>query len=237
MSETQGTTSGTTTSVSNYSEEELVALIAKLQKQLEDVRSNKVQCILAEIDLSIGDGEDDGLKEYVNGLQNFLKEKGYFKNKPTGYFGKLTRAALINFQKDSGLDQTGELNAGVRASVKNLKCRKDFLIKKAETESQKKETTGNMGTTTSIALEVKFGNTVKWSTVGYSKEGFKIVWSKNPNPTYPTRNSDKYLYTSDTSASSATLDAFDGTGTYYARVCEYLGGSCGTYSNEITLSL
>ncbi|MBI5078134.1 MAG: peptidoglycan-binding protein [Candidatus Yonathbacteria bacterium] len=235
MSETQGATNYVS-NISSYSEEDLVALITKLQNQLEEIRKNKVQCILAGIDLSIGDGEDDGLKEYVMGLQNFLKEKGYFKNKSTGYFGKLTRAALKNFQKDIGIDQTGELNAGVRASVKNLKCQKDFQIKKAETEYQKKETVGSVGTVTSIALEVN-GNMAKWSTVGYSKEGFKIVWSKNPHPTYPTRNDDKYLYTSDTGSSSATLDAFNGTGTYYARACEYLGGSCGIYSNEITLSL
>ncbi len=224
--------------ISSYSsEEEIIALITKLQKQLEEIRKNKVQCLLAEIDLSIGDGEDDGLKEYVKGLQNFLKEKGYLKAGATGYFGKLTRAALSRFQKDSNLEQTGNLDASVRNSIKNLQCRKDFSIKKGENEYKKKETTSNAGTVTSIALEVKSGNTVKWSTVGYSKEGFKIVWSKNPNPTYPTRNGDNYSYVADPDTSKISLDDFDGAGTYYARVCEYLGGSCGVYSNEITVSL
>lgn len=225
-----------TVNVSNYSEEELVTLIAKLQKQLEEVRKNKVPCVLADIDLSIGDGEDDGLKDHVKGLQNFLKEKGYLKAGATGYFGKLTRAALVNFQKDSSLDQTGELNTSVRAVVKNLKCRKDYFIKKAETKIEAKEASKSAGVVTSITL-ANDGSTAKWSTVGYSKNGFKVVWSKNPGPTYPTRDGDKYTYLSDPNANTATLEAWSGAGTYYARVCEYLGGTCGTYSNEITLSL
>ena len=80
-------------------------------------------------------------------------------------------------------------------------------------------------------------NLVSWKTDGYSKSGFKIVWSKNTAPTYPTRDGDKYIYLSDSSASSTKLEAFNGGGTYYVRVCEYLGGACGVYSNEITLTL
>lgn len=229
----------TTTSVSNvsnYSEEELVALIKKLQNQLEEVRKNKVQCLLAEMDLSLGDGEGDDLKEYVKGLQNFLREKGYLKANATGYFGKLTRTALTNFQRDNNLELTGELNASVRSSIKNLKCRKDFIINKMEAKSQVKEATQGGVVVTSIATEAT-GNTLKWATVGSPKYGFKIVWSKNPNPTYPTRDGDKYIYLSDPNASSTALEAFNGSGTYYVRVCEYLGGSCGLYSNEIAVSL
>lgn len=222
---------------SNTSEEELVALIAKLQKQLEEIRKNKVQCLLADVDLSIGDGEDDGLKEYVKSAQNFLKEKGYLKANATGYFGKFTRTALTNFQRDNNLKQTGELDVPTRNFIKGLKCRKDFFInKKNEVKSQGKDQANTSGAVTSITLEVS-GNTAKWSTVGYSKNGFKIVWSKNPNPTYPTRDGDKFIYTAETTAFSVTLDAFSGSGTYYVKVCEYLGGSCGISSNEVTTSL
>ena len=76
MSNTEATKIYAPSNISSYSEEELVALIKKLQNQLEEVRRDKVQCILADVDLSVGDGEDDGLKEYVRALQNFLKEKG-----------------------------------------------------------------------------------------------------------------------------------------------------------------
>ena len=81
------------------------------------------------------------------------------------------------------------------------------------------------------------GSTVNWTVNGYSKNGFKVVWSKNSGPTYPCRDGDKYNYLSDPSASTSSLDVFNGAGTYYVRVCEYLGGACGVYSNQITVAL
>lgn len=221
---------------SSYSEEELVALIAKLQKQLEEVRKNKTQCILAEVDLSIGDGEGDGLKDHVKALQAFLKEKGYLGVEPTGYFGKLTRAALINYQKNAGLSQSGELNSGVRTAIKNLKCQREYMIKKTEIKQEIKDAVKNTGVVTSITLAAS-GNMVKWTTAGYSKNGFKVVYSKNPNPTYPTRDGDKYIYLAEPGAYKTTLEAFNGSGTYYVRTCEYLGGACGVFSNEVSVSL
>lgn len=81
------------------------------------------------------------------------------------------------------------------------------------------------------------GEKISWSTIGNSDQGFKVVWSKNSGPTYPTRDGDKYHYYSDPAVDSDTLDAFSGSGTYYVRVCEYLGGKCGVYSNQIQLTL
>ena len=68
-------------------------------------------------------------------------------------------------------------------------------------------------------------------------KGVKVVWGMESEPTYPTRDSDTYLYYSDSSVTSAEVDDFDGAGTYYVRVCEYLGGECGVYSNEIEIEL
>lgn len=81
------------------------------------------------------------------------------------------------------------------------------------------------------------GSKIYWTTKGYSSQGFKVVWSKNEGPTYPLRNGDKYHYFTDSDKNSDTLEAFDGAGTYYVRVCEYLGGKCGVYSNQIRISL
>ncbi|MGD9276651.1 MAG: hypothetical protein PVJ67_05745 [Candidatus Pacearchaeota archaeon] len=98
------------------------------------------------------------------------------------------------------------------------------------------ETDDEFYSVTSITLKAE-GNELQWITEGYSKMGFKVVWSRNSSPTYPLRNGDKYHYYSSPSAHEDKLEAFDGEGTYYARVCEYLGGKCGIYSNEVEVYL
>lgn len=97
------------------------------------------------------------------------------------------------------------------------------------------ESTGNVS---SITLKSEGENRVSWTVNGTSPKGFKVVWSKNSNPTYPLRNDqDKYHYFDSPSKRDDTLESFAGSGTYHVRVCEYLGGSCGIYSNEIEISL
>ena len=78
---------------------------------------------------------------------------------------------------------------------------------------------------------------LEWSVDGKSSKGFKVVWSKNSGPTYPCRSGDKYHYLSDSGARSDYVDNLDDNKTYYFRVCEYLGGKCGTYSNEVSIKL
>lgn len=228
---------------SKYTIDQLVSLIEKLQKQLDSLRQNQVQCDIAEISLSLGDGEDLSQKDYVKSLQNLLKEKGFFTyHTATGYFGNITKGALVAFQKANGLEQNGVLDSATRAKIRTLKCQNNYLINKTEVQNKveakvKTEVKSTSGVVSSIQLKSLGANKVYWSTNGYSKNGFKIVWSKYSNPTYPTRDDDQYIYLSESSANSTELNAFDGTGTYYVRVCEYLGGSCGKYSNEIQVSL
>lgn len=81
------------------------------------------------------------------------------------------------------------------------------------------------------------GENVEWSVNGHSKGGFKVVWSKNEGPTYPLRSGDKYHYFTDSSKNSDKLEAFNGDGYYYVRVCEYLNGKCYTYSNQVKMNL
>jgi hypothetical protein len=111
----------------------------------------------------------------------------------------------------------------------NVKLTAPVIVKETEPT-----TSGEVKSLTLVSLG---GASVKWTVNGYSEQGYKVVWSKNSNPTYPTRSGDKYNYLSSPSAVSATVDAFDGAGTYYVRVCEYLGGKCGVYSNQITVDL
>lgn len=238
-----GTTVSTTKDYSSYSIAELEALIVKLQKQLEEMKKGS-ECFVSDRDLSLGDGDQDGLNGDIQRLQDFLREKGYFTvKKSTGYFGKITRASLINFQRDAGIPQSGEFDAGTRAKIQTLRCAKvvrvENKVKNKEvtaTEEKKKETVKPQSVVNMITLSAA-ENALSWTASGYSKSGFKVVWSKNSGPTYPTRSGDKYIYLSDPNVNATTLYAFDGAGTYHARVCEYLGGTCGTYSNEVTISL
>ena len=98
------------------------------------------------------------------------------------------------------------------------------------------EYNNSSGSVVSISLSLEDGE-LSWEAEGYSQYGFKVVWSKNANPEYPLREGDKYHYYSDPEADEDTLEAFDGEGTYYVRVCEYLGGKCGVYSNELQVYL
>lgn len=225
-------------SYSSYSIEELETLIAKLQKQLEEMKKG-AQCFASDKDLSLGDGESEESRDDVRRSQDFLIEKGYLNiKKSTGYFGKITRSSMMNFQKDSGIEQTGELNGATREKIKSLRCKTAVVnnSKKEAVSNEKQNKQETKSAVSKISLSGS-GKSVSWKTDGYSKDGFKIVWSKNTGPTYPTRDGDKYIYFSDPSSSSATLEAFNGEGAYSVRVCEYLGGKCGVYSNEIILGL
>ena len=108
------------------------------------------------------------------------------------------------------------------------------LIKK-EVVKEKETQEDGVGVN-SLSINVS-GNNATWTVDGYSKKGYKLVWSKSSNPTYPTRSGDKYIYISDPDTKSKTIHAFDEAGTYYVRVCEYLSGKCGVYSNQIEVEL
>jgi len=109
-----------------------------------------------------------------------------------------------------------------------------YLTAEKKEEYTKEEVSGGVN---SIWLSGS-GSNISWKTNGTSAKGFKVTWSKNASPTYPTRSGDKYHYFSSPNQSSDTLTAFSGDGTYYVRVCEYLGsGKCGVYSNQITVNL
>ncbi len=228
---------GSVSSYSGYTVEQLEALIVKLQKQLEELRKG-AQCFVSDKNLSIGDGEEDGLAYDIKRLQDFLREKGYFQIKSTGYFGKITRTAVIAFQNAQGITQTGEFDQATREKAHAQFCNKITTANHTKQTAKETKTENNaVSKVTSISLSADTNGKITWVLNGQPTSGFKVVWSKNPGPTYPLRDGDTYLYLTNNSANSATLSAFGGAGTYYVRVCEYLGGVCGTYSNEISVSL
>ena len=67
----------------------------------------KKSTLAFESELSLGDRGRE-----VKLLQNFLKEKGYFKGTlTTEYFGEVTKSSLLAYQADNNLDETGDLDA------------------------------------------------------------------------------------------------------------------------------
>lgn len=90
----------------------------------------------------------------------------------------------------------------------------------------------------SITLSSVGTNALTWTKpADTGANGFKVVYSKSPEPTYPPRATDKAIYV-DVGTTLPWLYAFDGSGTYYVRVCDYkTDGTCGEYSNTATISL
>ena len=101
-----------------------------------------------------------------------------------------------------------------------------------------KEGNSTTSSVNSINLSVqKQDNKAKltWTVDGNSALGFKIAWSHDENPTYPPKKKeDLWNYQSNPGTREFTTDGLSGT--YHFRVCEYLGGSCGKYSNDVSLS-
>lgn len=90
-----------------------------------------------------------------------------------------------------------------------------------------------------LCIKSTGATSVAWTVSNLdTPNGFKVVWSKNSGPTYPTRSGDKYHYDSNESARNFSgLSAFKGEGYYYVRVCRYTGGGCDNYSNQIKVYL
>ena len=65
-------------------------------------------------EMSAGEG-DTGLNVYV--LQTRLQQMGYFTGSRTACFGELTRQAVMDFQRDSGLEVSGAADAATWAAI------------------------------------------------------------------------------------------------------------------------
>lgn len=192
----------------------------------------------------------------VTKLQQFLKNTGdYDYPKVTGYFGPATEAAVQRWQKRMGVVSSGSPDTNgfglvgpmTRAKMackvaKQVQKEEKKEVKEEKKEQKKEEKKDDKDDVESTVTEITLSadedkSKVYWDTDGVSPKGYKVVWSLEENPTYPLGSDDKYIYVTGKGDGSQVLTAFDGAGTYYVRVCEYLGSECGVYSNQVTIVL
>lgn len=167
---------------------------------------------------------DAGSKLTVNGVEITLNE-GLFDTTIPVELGENKLVFVVTSAE--GKSVTKEL----------VVIRKEPVAEAPKTTSTPKPTQKPANTSGSISLSgVKVDNGIKldWSVSNLDvSKGFKVVWSKdNPNPVYPGNN---YAYLDNSGSRSYTFSKKDGK-TYYFRVCQYLGGSCGKYSNSVQVT-
>jgi uncharacterized protein YgiM (DUF1202 family) len=131
---------------------------------------------------------------------------------------------------------------GLLTYLKTAKEVKDYL--KAEIKTEKKtavETIKNEnaqissnGTLSLTAALIDPGKVkLTWTSTADTPKGFKVVVSESANPVYPGND---YHHLTDPTVRQDTWSGL-GNKTYHFRVCQYLGGACGIYSNDVAIQV
>ncbi len=112
-------------------------------------------------------------------------------------------------------------------------------VSKENVVEKTQEVTSEPQTSGSITLEGQLTDPGKvklvWSTSGLdASKGFKVLISESVNPVYP---GNKYHYLSNPSVRQDYWSGLANGKTYHFRVCQYLGGKCGVYSNDIAITV
>lgn len=95
----------------------LLAQISQLQAQLNQTGGNTSACFTKQLMFGMTDAQ-------VTALQGALKGDTsiYPQGLVTGYFGSLTKAAVIKFQAKYGIDQVGQVGPITRVKLNSLYC-------------------------------------------------------------------------------------------------------------------
>ncbi len=80
-------------------------------------------CVILTSTLRVG-SRDSVTGGQVTKLQQFLKEKGYLTDAPTGYYGMFTKGAVQSFQRERALEAVGFVGPATRSVIKSLTCNK-----------------------------------------------------------------------------------------------------------------
>lgn len=142
---TVATTTATTTPATNSTIAGLLAQLAKLTALFNDLKAKLMgtQAEIKELRADIKEGMTDA---DVKTIQELLASDPtiYPKGIITGYFGPMTKEAIMKFQAKNGLEVTGEINAETRAAL-------DIMI-----EARRAEGKFPMGLFLAPGLKMKF---------------------------------------------------------------------------------
>ena len=116
-----------------------------------------------------------------------------------------------------------------------LKIRAKNVVKNKIAEKKNTAPVEHNGSITLSAEESNGNVYLDWSVDGFnSAKGFKVVISEEPNPVYPGNT---YHYHASSEKRADTWTNLASGKTYHFRVCEYLGGECGVYSNDVSVTM
>lgn len=207
------------------------ANFAKLKKGDKSLKERLKGKIILQV-------EKKGEAHYINPKDGSVV---YLKDGKEAY--KLMREKGLGVKdkdlKKLKLKELWEVKKELQEKKKEL-SKEEYLKKKEELQKEKQEylknddSAASTGTISLSASKTDNGVTLNWSLAGMeSDRGFKVVWSKDVNPVYPGSD---YHYLSDDDSRSDTISELTTGNTYHFRVCEYLGGKCGVYSNDVSVS-
>ncbi len=159
-------------------------------------------------------GMTDGVKVLVNGAEVAVSEESFSRGVSLSLGKNVITVKAIN-----EFDKTTEKSIIV------------YKKEKTEEPAEKPVSAGISLNGSVVDGKVK----LSWSLSNMtSSQGFKVVYNESGYPVYP---GDTYHYLTDSGARSDVWTGLKAGKTYYFRVCEYLGGKCGVYSNQVKVTI
>ncbi|MFA6050318.1 MAG: IPT/TIG domain-containing protein [Candidatus Paceibacterota bacterium] len=123
----------------------------------------------------------------VTKLQQFLYSRGYLSVSPTGYFGRMTMAAVRSFQSSQGIIATGFVGPLTRAAITRVSCGTTPPLPTPISISSLSPSSGPVGTTVTIYGSGFFGDNKIFF------DGSSITAQNSPNGTSLTFTVPSYV--------------------------------------------
>ncbi len=143
-------------------------------------------------------------------IQQILSDKGYFKHEVTGYYGNITKTAVINFQSDCGIAADGIVGPITRSKLYSNSYSNDdvyWLSRIVHAEAEGESYQGKVAVANTILNRVKskdYPNTI-YGVIFDKKHGTQYTPTAN-GKIYNTPNNDSVT------AAKAALDGYNNVG-------------------------